>query len=163
MADIMVTVPQGRWLNWLAEGDLPGDPPEESGLWDFKCNSIGSSDRARSQFAQDARVYVVAFDRVRGYAPLVRYENWSLVRAGGAVACTVPEKIPGFMAHRFVDFRDREQPFPTWATEGLPKRLARDVEALLQLRARGPAVRKELRRRALAGLPLFSPPLSSFG
>jgi hypothetical protein len=106
-----------------------------------------------------ARCYVVAWGRLRGYAPMVprpRAGHQAIVRGGGAVACTTPDAWSGFQGFRYRHWRREEEvPFPGWAIEGLPTRLRRDVEQLLELRARGPAVRAELRRRALAGLPLF--------
>lgn len=148
--DLVVTVPQRLWLQWIAEGDLPGDPPEESGTWDFY---IGS----HAQAQPGARVYVVAFGRLRGYAPLLRVEGRddarggsSLVRGGGAVACTISRPIEGFRGHRYRDWdRSEEQAFPDWATAGLPPKLAAEVRDLLAARARGPEVRAALRRWAL--------------
>jgi hypothetical protein len=155
--DLVVTVPQKLWLTWLAEGDLPGDPPAEAGLWDFY---QGAADAPHAE--PGARVYVVAHGMLRGYAPLKRIERqgrgFSLVRGGGAVACTLAEGITGFQGVRYRWWaRDDEHDFPAWATLGLPRGLERDVRALLELRARGAAERAELRRRALGGLPLFAP------
>lgn len=158
--DVMVTVPMGLWVRWLAEGDLPGDPPAESGTWDFTAGT-----HQPLETGPGSRVYVVAFGLLRGYAPLVRTEpvegRVSFVREGGAVACTLrdtfgrPEKVKGFQGWRYTTFdRARLVPLPTWATEGLPRREAALVENLLVMR-RDPARRADLRRRALSGAGLF--------
>lgn len=128
MADVVVTVPRGRWAEWLEEGDLPGD--EDLGeLYDFYLWG------AKPDIKPGERVYIVAHGRLRGYAPLVEIgRGWergqfSLVRGGGAVACTIAEPIRGFRGwrYRFWDYAD-EVPFPEWrevdgavlATDGLP-------------------------------------------
>lgn len=157
--DIVVTVPKGLWLQWLGEGDLPGDPIEEVGEWDFY---LGGA--VPGGLSADARCYVVAHGMLRGYAPIVRVDRadrqpgGSLVRGGGAVAVTlypenrgtVPLVVPGFRG-----FRDRwwkredEVAFPEYATAGLPAKLEAQVRQLLAIRARGPVERKKLRAWAL--------------
>lgn len=124
MPDVVVTVPKGIWLDWIEEGDCPGDPPtgEE---WGF------STWGARPNIARGERVYIVAHGKLRGYAPLTRYEfsaagNQGRVvfgRAAGAVAVTIAESIRGFRGWRYRWWkREDEQPFPEWKTEGITKK-----------------------------------------
>lgn len=157
--DVIVTVPQGMWVRWLAEGDLPGEEP--TGEWDFTAGKNNPR-----EVGAGSRVYVVAFGLLRGYAPLVRTEQvdgrLSFVRGGSAVACTLIHagkraEIRGFQGWHYAEAtinRARLVPFPDWATAGLPPREAKAVEHVLALR-QDPARRAELRRRALAGFPLF--------
>ena len=83
------------------------------------------------------RVYIVAYGRVRGYAPLVRieykknwgstppvwwwpYAKWALVRSGGAVACTIPMPVRGIPGWRYRFWqREDEQLFQDWQTVGV--------------------------------------------
>ena len=127
MADLVVTVPKDIWPDWLDEGDLPGDPP--GGMfpaYDFTCSP---SWRPKPPITPGERVYVVAHGRLRGYAPLVECINtegrWILVRAGGAVACTIPDTIRGFRGwmERWWP-RESEIPFPRWKMEGVVVRCA---------------------------------------
>lgn len=130
MPDVVVTVP-ARFTHpaapgkkglaaWIAEGDAADDPPSGS-LWDFwlgrGCPSIN-----RGQ-----RVYVVCEGRVRGYAPLVAVElrrdpqtgrhRYVLLRAGGARAVTIPDRVQGFQGFRYRWWAlHREIPFPDWRT-----------------------------------------------
>lgn len=161
--DVVVTVPKNRWLRWLAEGDLPGDPIDELGEWDF---SIGSM--TPTSLPRDSRVYVVAHGLLRGYAPLVRVDaglerlDKGLVRAGGAVAVTLqpfgklePTEIKGFRGwrwrYRWWDRAD-EVTFPDFATRGLPTKLRVEVDKLLAARATGPAMRQRLRAGGISGV-----------
>ena len=119
--DLVITVPQGMWAAWLSEGELPENPGV--GAYDEYHYTIGR--RPGEWVKPGARVYVVAFGRLRGYAPLVSVEpwdakRWSLVRKGGAVACTIPVEIPGFrgIRRRFWD-RALETPFPDYQTAGV--------------------------------------------
>ena len=137
MTDVVVTVPQNRWQEWLAEGALPGElyPPDVEYYW------FGGG--AFPRIEPGERVYVVACGLLRGYAPLVRLETlpeavrrwcrhedptipapsswwwagsrWALVRHGGAVACTIPEPVRGFRGwrYRWWNCAD-EHPFPGW-------------------------------------------------
>lgn len=126
--DVCVTVPRGLWAAWVAEGDLPGQEPEyESHFWaQGPIPSMEPGDR----------VYVVAFGRLRGYAPLVAVEQrcalrppmGCLVRRAGAVAVTIDRPIRGFRGWRYVDWsRADERPFPDWRTEGLPSTVADEI------------------------------------
>lgn len=121
MSDVVVTVPKGQWADWIAEGELPGDPPSDvaSHFW-------VSSIPTMTEYG--ARVYVVAHGRLRGYAPLMAIEHpcvlrpdrACLLRLGGAVAVTIPEPIKGFQGWRYRWWdRSDEVPFPEWRTEGV--------------------------------------------
>jgi hypothetical protein len=115
MSDVVVTVPKRfGWQNWLDEGDLPGDEPtgEE---WHFYLGGY------EPRIQPGERVYIVHNGALRGYAPLAFIDpldcdgRFSLVRFGGAVAVTIPEKIGGFRGWRY-RWWDRaiERPFPDW-------------------------------------------------
>lgn len=139
--DITVTVPQEQWHDWLDEGDVAGGPDEWlcafclPGLPCEVCDgrrrlvageiewyfSVGS----RPEIEPGGRVYVVAYGRLRGYAPLVRVEErgnrFALVRCGGAVACTITEPIKGFQGWRYRHWeRGEEREFPEWQHVGVP-------------------------------------------
>lgn len=127
MSDLVVTVPQGMWRDWLEEGGLPGQMVESDDDYHF----FGGGPAPR--IVPGERVYIVAHGRLRGYAPLTRLErlaqfaqrpgwwwgqsSWALVRQGGAVAVTIPEAIRGFQGwrERWWD-RAVEVPFPAFAT-----------------------------------------------
>jgi hypothetical protein len=110
VGDVVVTVPKNFRYGtapaglaaWLYEGDAPGE--RYSGeLWDF--TTFGP----KPTITKGERVYVVCNGRVVGFAPLVelmaerRGQFWWLnfVRAGGAVACTIPEQVIGFRGWRY--------------------------------------------------------------
>jgi len=113
--DVVVTVPKSEWKNWIAEGDLPGDP--WSGIeYHFYLGGV------HPRISIGERVYIVAHGKLRGYAPLVRvwrssYGRFALIRCGGAVAVTIVTPLPGFRGFRY-RFWDRaeEVPFPDWRT-----------------------------------------------
>ncbi len=126
MSDVVVTVPINfrlpefpglRGLDaWIAEGDAAGEE-ESGGLWHFTTGG------ARPDIVPGERVYVVCENRLRGYAPLVRlicdFDSWRVdfMRAGGAVAVTIPSKIVGFQGWRYCWWdRSEEVPFPDWKT-----------------------------------------------
>jgi hypothetical protein len=116
MSDLVVTCPRHLWTAWLDEGDLPGSEAKyESHFW------IPRQPLPKAEPGD--RVYVVAHNKLRGYAPLVAVESYCqlnpyracLVRHGGAVAVTIAEPIRGFQGwrYRFWDRAD-ERTFPDW-------------------------------------------------
>lgn len=117
MSDICVTVPRNRWLEWIAEGDLPGDDAtgDEYAFW------LGGP---RPDIHPGDRVYIAAHGKLRGYAPLTRIVpspggGFGLCRAGGAVACTIDEPIRGFRGWQYRFWRrEDETPFPDWREAG---------------------------------------------
>lgn len=118
MADLVVTVPKGFWLEWLAEGDAAGEPEtgQEYGFW-FACHQ-------RPPIGPGDRLYIVAWGMLRGYAPVTRLlregRSWVICRQGGAVACTIDEPIAGFRGWREPWWtRGQERPFPDWRTAGV--------------------------------------------
>jgi len=128
VSDIVVTVPKGIWLDWLEEGDLPGDPPTGE-TWGFFTWG------PKPEIAVGERVYVVSHNRLRGYAPLTRLEwrpasggmgHIGFGRRADAVAVTVPEKIRGFRGWR-TRWWDRalEVPFPDWKTADVETKAVR--------------------------------------
>jgi hypothetical protein len=114
--DVVVTVPKGLWEDWLDEGDLPGEP------WSGMRSHFWLRG-ALPEMSPGERVYIVAHNRLRGYAPLVQIERRCsmrpsvscLMRYGDAVAVTIPETIRGFQGFRY-RWWDRlaERPFPQW-------------------------------------------------
>lgn len=114
MADLVGTCPKDFWEEWIAEGDAVGEPETgEDWHWytkDRKARSIQAGDR----------FYVVAHGKLRGWAPVVRVDRdadgtYGIVRHGGAVACTVPQPIPGFRGLRLRWWkREDEQSFEDW-------------------------------------------------
>lgn len=120
MADLVVTVPKPLWRDWIAEGDAVG-ATETGEEWGF---FVG---RTRPRIGPGERLYVVAWNRLRGYAPVTRVEwterGWAIGRKGGAVAVTIPREIPGFRGWRYRGWdRAIEVPFPEWQTEGVALR-----------------------------------------
>lgn len=138
--DVVVTVPKRLWQEWLGEGNLPRPnvgmlPTPWDGEQDYGFNL---STTFRPQIEPGERVYIVAFGQLRGWAPLVRFadaeeairrfgadpskgdRNYSLLRRGGAVACTLRDPIKGFQGYRYRWWdRKNELLFPTWQTEGV--------------------------------------------
>lgn len=123
MVDIVVTVPKGFWPEWIEEGDAAGEPPTGT-EWGFymggRVPPVGVGDR----------LYIVAWGRLRGYAPVTRLhiaahgKSFCIARQGGAVACTIAVPIPGFRGWRRRWWeRDEELPFPDWMTADVPQRL----------------------------------------
>lgn len=119
MSDVVVTVPMRMWEEWIAEGDLPGEPESDyvSHFWIQQMNF--------PSIREGERVYIVAHGKLRGYAPLTGKEVFCrmndrkscLQRRGGAVAVTIPEPIRGFQGWRYRWWeRADEIPFPDWQT-----------------------------------------------
>ena len=123
MSDVVVTVPKNfthpdcpglkGLAAWVGEGDAAG--AEWSGQeWEF---FLGGS---KPVIGSGERVYVVCEGKLRGYAPLIRvedygYGSWALIRGGGAIAVTVDEPITGFRGFRYRWWdRSAERPFPDW-------------------------------------------------
>ncbi len=115
VSDVVVTVPKHRWREWIAEGDLPGEP------WSGKASYFGVT--GWPDIKSGERVYIVAHGKLRGYAPLVSvlrtpeptYEPTYLVRHFGAVAVTIDEPIRGFRGWRYRWWkREDERPFLDW-------------------------------------------------
>lgn len=145
MVDLVVTCPKGFWFDWIAEGD-PAGTPESGQEWGWYMGGrqppIGAGDR----------LYVVAWGRLRGWAPVTVLrgavytkfgktpaawleaeqvlfsDQWCICRRGGAEAITISEAIPGFRGWRKRWWpREAEVPFLEWQTEGVglkPRRAA---------------------------------------
>jgi hypothetical protein len=119
MPDLVVTCPKHLWFDWLDEGDCVGEPStgEE---WGFFLGGI------RPRIERGERLYVVSWDRLRGYAPVTRVvhtdRGWAICREAGAVSCTIDNPIPGFRGWRLRWWRRSDEvPFPDWQTRGTPK------------------------------------------
>ena len=120
MTDLVGTCPKDFWLEWIAEGDLAGEP-ESGEVWGWWTqHSLIRSTKPGDRF------YVVAHGRLRGWSPVTRVHlspsgrGGAICRQGGAVACTISEPIPGFrgLRERWWN-REDEMPFPDWRTAGL--------------------------------------------
>jgi len=112
--NLVVTVPKWFWPQWIAEGD-PAGTPESGTEWAF---FLGGK---KPPISHGDRLYIVAHDRLRGYAPVTRLSfeagRWAICRRGRAVACTIHWRIPGFRGFRHVWWKpDDEYPFPAWRT-----------------------------------------------
>jgi hypothetical protein len=111
VTDLVGTCPKGFWLEWIAEGDAVGDP-ETGEEWGWY-----TEHSFRSLIRPGDRFYIVAHGKLRGWSPVVMITSGAIVRKGGAVACTLPEPIPGFRGLRKRWWhRDAEMPFPDWKT-----------------------------------------------
>ena len=131
MADLVGTCPKDFFIKWIAEGDAAGDSEtgEEYG-W-YTADSMVLAIKPRDRF------YVVAWGRLRGWAPVTRIAdagrgNYVICRRGNAVACTVDFKIPGFrgLKKRWWP-REDERPFPDWRTAGVGNATAPSRDASL--------------------------------
>lgn len=118
MTDVVITVPQARWFEWLAEGGLPGERGDGLTTYGFTVSNT-------PKIEQGERVYVVSHGKLRGWAPLWRLgrgihfggseNSVALIRCGNPTACTIPEKIPGFRGFRYRWWeREDEYPFAEW-------------------------------------------------
>lgn len=160
--DVVVTIAKQQWIRWLAEGDLPGeDPTGEWGLY-FGGDSMVKP-RPPRHLSPGDRVYVLAHGFIRGYAPLIRIadtpQGYALVRAGGAVACTVqyangvlmPQNGFQGIRYRWWDRRE-ETTFPDWMERGLTNQDRATVERIKRLRA-SDRYRRDMQQRAIDGKP----------
>ena len=121
MTDLVGTCPKTFWEDWIAEGDAASDKP---GVIHPSITGIEWSWYTRSALAlkiqPGERFYIVAHGKLRGWAPVTRLgrleASWfEICRRGGAVACTIPEIIPGFRGLRVRWWkREDEVPFPDW-------------------------------------------------
>lgn len=115
MSDVVVTVPKWFWKEWIEEGQLPGEP-DRGEDWHFYLGGV------QPCIKPGERVYIVAHNKLRGFAPLTRIDTTSngfaLVRNGNAEAVTISEPIRGFRGcrYRWWDRAD-EVPFPDWWCE----------------------------------------------
>lgn len=122
MPDLVVTVPQECWSAWIAEGDAAGEP-ETGEEWAYFVGGL-----RRPPIEAGERLYIVAHDHLRGYAPVTQVAKvegrWGIGRKGGAVAVTIGQTIDSFRGYRQRWWpREDEQPFPDWKTAFLrPKR-----------------------------------------
>ena len=117
--DLVGTCPMRRWRKWLAYG---GFTPEsgKAYVWYTRSSLV-------TQMSPGDRFYVVAFGRLRGYAPVVKVltlnGGWFGVmwmrNPGNAVACTIDRSCIGFqgLARRWWP-REDEKPFPEWRSLG---------------------------------------------
>jgi hypothetical protein len=113
--DIVVTIPRERWREWLAEGDLAGEPWSGRG---HAYRVYGGKPPCRP----GDRCYIVSNGLLRGWAPILhvtkaagRRGTWEVIRGGDAVACTVALYIPGFRGWRKPWWpRECEKDFPLW-------------------------------------------------
>jgi len=116
VADLVGTCPKDFWEEWIAEGDAAGDPPTGQEWGWYTRHHLAASIKPGDRF------YVVAHGKLRGWAPVTRLDDRSfaengfvICREANAVACTIPEAIPGFRGLR-LRWWDRaiEVPFPDW-------------------------------------------------
>lgn len=117
MADLVVCVPRQRWRDWLREGSLPGDQSTDRFGFYVKTDE-------RPPVEPGDRIYVIAWDRLRGYAPLLELqearEGFTLIRAGNAVACTLPSPTKSFPGWKLRWWQcGDEVPFADWQTAGV--------------------------------------------
>lgn len=117
MADLVVTVPKQLWAAWIAEGDAAGEPATGEG-WAFY---VG---RNHPPIDPGERLYIVAWNRLRGYVTVTRVVNtdkgYAIWLRGGAVAVTIGPLLEGFPGWRRRWWsHDDERPFPEWRTAGV--------------------------------------------
>lgn len=116
MPDLVGTCPKSFWKEWIKEGDAAGDP-ETGEEWGWY-----TSAPLASKIIPGDRFYVVAHDKLRGFAIVTDVRvtgdgSHIICRRGGAVACTIDGRIPGFrgLRQRWWKIED-EKPFPEWRT-----------------------------------------------
>jgi len=121
MVDLVGTCPKGFWHEWISEGDAAGDPytGEEWGWY--------TNNRMAALIKPGDRFYVVAWGRLRGWAPVTHlvkpgldHHGWCICRRGDAVACTIEAPIAGFRGLRQRWWhRSIERPFVGWKSAGV--------------------------------------------
>lgn len=126
MSDLVVTVPQSLWIEWIYEGDAVGEP-ETGETWAFW---IGG---AMPPISPGERLYIVAWGVLRGYAPVTHlrraHGRWAICRQGGAEAVTIDQPITGFRGWRRPWWkREDERPFPDWQRAGLPEKVVQKLD-----------------------------------
>lgn len=114
MTDLVGTCPMDFWEEWIAEGDPAGSEWSEQ-LWSWYTRS------AAALLARPGdRFYVVAYGKLRGYAPILRVTDngaggYQIVRGGEAQAVTIATPITGFRGLRLRWWPyEIEKPFPDW-------------------------------------------------
>jgi hypothetical protein len=131
--DLVGTCPKDFWREWIAEGDPAGVPwsGEEWG-W-YTRHSLAA------EIKQGERFYVVAWGRLRGWAPVTRVARdagggWIICREGHAVSCTLEEPVPGFrgLEKRWWRYED-ERPFDDWQDANVGKDAKRKAAIALPL------------------------------
>lgn len=96
MPDLVVTVPRDLWTDWIEEGDAVGEP-ESGEEWGFFVTGW-----TRPPIRVGERLYVVAHDRLRGYAPVTRVAFYPydcdehLAPAGFCSACQLYARREGW-------------------------------------------------------------------
>lgn len=114
--DLVGTCPKDFWEQWIGEGDAVGNPETGEDWHWYTRHPMAASIQPGDRF------YVVAHGKLRGWAPVIRVDafrqgGWGIVRRGQAVACTIPQVIPGFRGLRVRWWkREEELPFPDWKT-----------------------------------------------
>ncbi len=126
MTDLVVTVPQGFWDEWLAEGDCAGTPETGTEYVWHTGRRAGRDKDVKQPINRGDRLYIVAKGLLRGYAVVTdiwrREGKWVIFRKGGAVACTIDRPISGFQGWRKRSWEiSEERPFPEWKTAVGPK------------------------------------------
>lgn len=125
MPDLVVTVPKWFWPEWISEGDAAGEPYTGE-TWGFFMGGI------KPDIGPGDRLYIVAHNRVRGYAPVIKLATpaetnangqgyrWGILRQGDGVAITIPGEVKGFQGwrRRWWD-RSIEIEFADWKTAGV--------------------------------------------
>jgi hypothetical protein len=117
--DLVGTVPKTFWEEWLAEGNCAGEQERTDLEYAWFTKS-----KVSLKILPGDRLYIVCNGKLRGWAPVIRLLSdlddrerpyFAICRSGGAVACTIPQAIPGFRGLRKRWWEhDQEIPFPDW-------------------------------------------------
>lgn len=119
MTDLVGTCPMDFWEEWIAEGD-PADTPFTGAMWSGKLWSWYTRSPSAKLARPGDRFYVVAYGKLRGYAPILFVTDnsaggYQIVRGGHAQGVTIDAPISGFRGLRLRWWPyDSEQLFPTW-------------------------------------------------